>query len=43
MKKAAVEADFQAMAADLGIGEIAHKYPNEISGGSGNGRLLHAH
>nr|WP_306080824.1 ABC transporter ATP-binding protein [Paenibacillus borealis] len=33
MKKAAVEADFQAMAADLGIGEIAHKYPNEISGG----------
>lgn len=33
MKKASVEADFQAMAADLGIREIAHKYPNEISGG----------
>lgn len=33
IKKAEAEAEFQAIAADLGIGEIAHKYPHEISGG----------
>lgn len=33
MKKTTAEAEFQAIAAELGIGEIAHKYPHEISGG----------
>ncbi|MCL6602849.1 MAG: ABC transporter ATP-binding protein [Paenibacillus sp.] len=33
MIKAEAEAEFQAIAADLGIQEIAHKYPHEISGG----------
>ena len=33
MKKAAAEAEFQAIAADLDIREIAQKYPHEISGG----------
>jgi len=33
MKQHAAEAEFQALAADLGILEIAHKYPYEISGG----------
>ncbi|WP_028546480.1 ABC transporter ATP-binding protein [Paenibacillus taiwanensis] len=33
MKKKEVEAKFQQIASDLGILEIAHKYPHEISGG----------
>lgn len=33
MKKTAVEAEYQEIAAQLDIGEIAHKYPHEISGG----------
>ncbi|MCY9590522.1 ABC transporter ATP-binding protein [Paenibacillus chitinolyticus] len=33
MKKEAAEAEYQAIAADLGILELAHKYPHEISGG----------
>ncbi|GGF93992.1 bacitracin export ATP-binding protein BceA [Paenibacillus albidus] len=31
--KQAAESEFQAIAANLGIGEIAHKFPHEISGG----------
>ncbi|WP_281285935.1 ABC transporter ATP-binding protein [Paenibacillus sinopodophylli] len=33
MKKKAAESEFQAIASELGILEIAHKYPYEISGG----------
>ncbi|MCE3201118.1 ABC transporter ATP-binding protein [Paenibacillus sonchi] len=31
--KQAAEAEYQAIAANLGIGEIAHKFPYEVSGG----------
>ncbi|MEC0167143.1 ABC transporter ATP-binding protein [Paenibacillus graminis] len=31
--KQAAEAEYQAIAVNLGIGEIAHKFPHEISGG----------
>lgn len=33
MNKKVAESEYQAIAANLGIGEIAHKYPHEISGG----------